>query len=95
MIQRSDIKKIAEAARLAITAEEEVEYQEYMIKMLSNFTKLESVNTQQVEEKIYSIPMENVLRADEIKPSLAKEQALRNAPDPIKGYFRVPRIMEE
>jgi aspartyl-tRNA(Asn)/glutamyl-tRNA(Gln) amidotransferase subunit C len=36
------------------------------------------------------VALENVLRADEPRPSLAREQALDAAPDPAQGAFRVP-----
>ena len=36
------------------------------------------------------VALENVLRADEPEPSLPRERALENAPDPADGAFRVP-----
>jgi aspartyl-tRNA(Asn)/glutamyl-tRNA(Gln) amidotransferase subunit C len=36
------------------------------------------------------VELENVLRADEPTPSLERDAALLNAPDPVDGAFRVP-----
>jgi len=36
----------------------------------------------------------NVTRADEVRPSLSHEDALRNAPAQANGLFRVPKIVE-
>jgi aspartyl-tRNA(Asn)/glutamyl-tRNA(Gln) amidotransferase subunit C len=40
------------------------------------------------------VPMSNVLRADEPRPSLSPEEALANAPDQDRNHFRVPRVIE-
>jgi aspartyl/glutamyl-tRNA(Asn/Gln) amidotransferase C subunit len=38
--------------------------------------------------------MVNIMRADEIQPSLSHEDALRNAPKKGGGLFMVPKIVE-
>jgi aspartyl-tRNA(Asn)/glutamyl-tRNA(Gln) amidotransferase subunit C len=38
--------------------------------------------------------MVNVLREDEVKPSLPIEAVVGNAPDRADEFFRVPRIVE-
>jgi aspartyl-tRNA(Asn)/glutamyl-tRNA(Gln) amidotransferase subunit C len=38
--------------------------------------------------------MVNVMRADEVRPSLPHEEALRNAPRQANGLFIVPKIVE-
>ncbi len=43
-----------------------------------------------IEPTSHVIEVENVLRADEPRPSLPVEQALAAAPDPALGGFRVP-----
>jgi aspartyl-tRNA(Asn)/glutamyl-tRNA(Gln) amidotransferase subunit C len=40
------------------------------------------------------MPMVNVTRADEIRPSLSHEEALRNAPKQSGGLFTVPKVVE-
>jgi aspartyl-tRNA(Asn)/glutamyl-tRNA(Gln) amidotransferase subunit C len=40
------------------------------------------------------VPLVNVTRADEIRPSLSHEDALRNAPKKGGGLFVVPKIVE-
>jgi aspartyl-tRNA(Asn)/glutamyl-tRNA(Gln) amidotransferase subunit C len=39
--------------------------------------------------------LRNVLRADEIRPSLTREEVLSGAPDAEDGRFKVPRILGE
>ena len=40
----------------------------------------------------HPLDLANVLSADEPRPVVAQEEALRNAPDPADGGFRVPPI---
>jgi aspartyl-tRNA(Asn)/glutamyl-tRNA(Gln) amidotransferase subunit C len=47
-----------------------------------------------VEPTAHAVPMVNVTRADEIRPSLPHEEALRNAPKQANGLFIVPKVVE-
>ena len=42
----------------------------------------------------HAVPLQNVYRPDEMKPSLPREAALQNAPEEENGYFRVPRVVQ-
>ena len=55
---------------------------------------LDQVNTEGVEPTAHVLPLKNVMRADETRPSLPKELALSNAPEQEDGYFKVTKIME-
>ena len=47
-----------------------------------------------IEPTQYGQPVANVLREDEVEPSLDRETVLRNAPDASETEFRMPRIVE-
>ena len=47
-----------------------------------------------VQPTAHDVPMVNATRADEIRPSLPHEDALRNAPAKANGLFMVPKIVE-
>jgi aspartyl-tRNA(Asn)/glutamyl-tRNA(Gln) amidotransferase subunit C len=42
----------------------------------------------------YAIPRSNVLRPDEVTPSLTTEEVLANAPEVESDRFKVPRVVE-
>ena len=42
----------------------------------------------------HAVPLDNVLRADEVQPSIINEEALANAPKKANGLFVVPKIVE-
>ena len=43
----------------------------------------------------HAVPLHNVFREDEMKPSLDHELALSTAPEAEDGYFKVPRVVQE
>ena len=56
--------------------------------------KLKELDVTGVEPTAHAVPMVNVTRADEIRPSLPHDDALRNAPKQASGLFIVPKIVE-
>ena len=59
-------------------------------QVLDHIEKIGELNLDDVEPTSHVIQVENVLRADEPRPSLPRERALEQAPDPVEGGFGVP-----
>jgi len=47
-----------------------------------------------VEPTAHAVPLVNITRPDEVRPSLPHDDALRNAPAQANGLFMVPKIVE-
>lgn len=94
-ISEQDIKTVASLSRLKIDADEIPEVAAQLDKFLTYVENLQSIDTTNIEPTTYALPMQNVFRADEVKPSLERELALSNAPLKEDGYFKVPRVLEE
>jgi aspartyl-tRNA(Asn)/glutamyl-tRNA(Gln) amidotransferase subunit C len=89
-----DIKYVAHLARLALTPDEEKKFGAQLGNILGYIEKLKELDVTNVEPTAHAVPMVNVTRPDEIRPSLAHEEALRNAPAQANGLFMVPKIVE-
>jgi aspartyl-tRNA(Asn)/glutamyl-tRNA(Gln) amidotransferase subunit C len=89
-----DVKYVAHLARLALTPDEEKKLGEQLGNILGYIEKLKELDVSNVEPTAHAVPMVNVTRADEIRPSLPHEEALRNAPKQANGLFIVPKIVE-
>ena len=89
-----DIEHVAKLARLALSDEEKDRLRGQLGLILEHAAKVGEVAAADVPPSASAIPRANVFRDDEPEPSLAVEDALRNAPDPEDGRFRVPRIVE-
>jgi aspartyl-tRNA(Asn)/glutamyl-tRNA(Gln) amidotransferase subunit C len=89
-----DIKYVAHLARLHLTTDEEKKLGAQLGHILGYIEKLKELDVTGVEPTAHAVPMVNVTRMDEIRPSLANEDALRNAPAKANGLFIVPKIVE-
>ncbi|MEI8291838.1 MAG: Asp-tRNA(Asn)/Glu-tRNA(Gln) amidotransferase subunit GatC [Verrucomicrobiota bacterium] len=89
-----DVKYVAHLARLALTPEEEKQLGAQLGSILGYIEKLRELDVTHVEPTAHAVPMVNVTRADEIRPSLPHDEALRNAPKKGGGLFVVPKVVE-
>jgi aspartyl-tRNA(Asn)/glutamyl-tRNA(Gln) amidotransferase subunit C len=94
-IQLADVEHVARLARLALTAEEKERMREQLDRILGYIDKLRELDITGVEPTSHAIPVLNVMRPDEMRPSLPTAEMLANAPDRRDDFFRVPRILEE
>lgn len=90
-----DVEYIAKLARLALTEEEKIRFQKELEKILDYIDQLKKVDTTGVPPMTHAVPMSNVLRKDEVKPSLSVEEALANAPERYGNFFKVPKVVEK
>jgi len=89
-----DIKYIAHLARIVLTPDEEIKLGVQLGHILGYIEKLKELDVTGVEPTAHAVPMVNVTRADEIRPSLPHADALRNAPQQANGLFIVQKIVE-
>ena len=89
-----DVKYVAHLARLHLTPDEETKLGAQLGGILGYIEKLKELDVTGVEPTAHAMPMINVTRADEIRPSLPHADALRNAPQQANGLFMVPKIVE-
>ena len=90
----SEVKYVAHLARVTLTSEESQRLGAQLGNILGFIEKLNEVDVSHVEPTAHAVPLVNVTRPDEIRPSLPQEDALRNAPAKANGLFMVPKIVE-
>lgn len=93
-ITRDEVEHVAKLARLAITEEETERYSQQLSNIMTYIEKLKELDTSQVKPTSHVLPMKNVFREDQVRPSLPREEILKNAPDRTEEFFRVPKIIE-
>jgi aspartyl-tRNA(Asn)/glutamyl-tRNA(Gln) amidotransferase subunit C len=89
-----DVNYVAHLARVELTPDEERQFGAQLGSILEYIEKLNQADVTGVEPTAHPFPMTNVMRADETRPSLSNEEALRNAPAAANGLFIVPIIVE-
>jgi aspartyl-tRNA(Asn)/glutamyl-tRNA(Gln) amidotransferase subunit C len=89
-----DVDHVARLARLELTDGEKARLREQLGAILEHAAKVGEVAADDVPPTAYAIPRSNVLRPDEITPSLPVEEVLANAPEVEDDRFKVPKIVE-
>jgi aspartyl-tRNA(Asn)/glutamyl-tRNA(Gln) amidotransferase subunit C len=89
-----DVKYVAHLARLQLTPDEEKKLGAQLDGILGYIEKLKELDVAGVEPTAHAVPLVNVTRPDEVRPSLPHDDALRNAPAQANGLFIVPKIVE-
>ena len=89
-----DVKYVAHLARIALTPDEQEKFGAQLSNILGYIEKLNELDVSGIEPTAHAVPLVNVFRADEVRPSLPNAEALRNAPASANGLFMVPKIVE-
>jgi aspartyl-tRNA(Asn)/glutamyl-tRNA(Gln) amidotransferase subunit C len=96
-INRDDVLKIAELARLELTGEETEAFTGQLDAILGYIDQLNELDTSAVEPLSHSTTAasdtEYSRRDDLVTDSLGQEVAVANAPDAEAGYFKVPKVI--
>ena len=91
-ISREDVLHVAKLARLEIPEGEIEHVQGELGAILEAVGKVSELDLTGVEPTSHPLDLVNRWAEDEPRPSLARDEALANAPDPADGAFRVPTV---
>ena len=91
-ITREDVVHVARLARLELSEEELERMREQLSAILDAIGKVAQLDLEGVEPTAHPLDLVNVLAEDVPRPSLPREDALANAPDPEDGFFGVPAV---
>lgn len=94
-LTREEVLHIAHLARVGLSDEEVAKFQEQLSDILEHFETLRELDTQDVPPTSHPLPLESVMRPDEVCPSLPREELLANAPLVEDGALRVRAVLEE
>lgn len=94
MISHEDVRYVARLARLRIEEDELDRYVSQLASIISHIDKIAELELEDVEPTTHVVRLSNVMRDDEVRPSVSREAALLNGPEVESGAFRVPPIIE-
>jgi aspartyl-tRNA(Asn)/glutamyl-tRNA(Gln) amidotransferase subunit C len=95
VIEREQVLHVARLARLRLSETEVETMTGELSSILAHVDRIAELDLEQVEPTSHVVALENVLRADEPRPSWPRERILESAPDPAEGAFRVPSPQAE
>ena len=88
------VEKLAHLARLQFDASEKEEIKKDLQKMIAFVEKLNELDTTGIDPLLHMTDEINVLREDEVKGSISREAALKNAPLHDEQFFKVPKVIK-
>ena len=95
MITRDDVAHVAHLARLTLTEDELDRFTEQLAAVLDHASDVEALEIDDVPPTARSFPLVNVMRPDEVGPTLDPGEVLGQAPAAEDQQFRVPPILGE
>jgi aspartyl-tRNA(Asn)/glutamyl-tRNA(Gln) amidotransferase subunit C len=90
-----DIDHVARLARLELSDDEKSKLREQLGVILEAAARVQEAAAADVPPTSYAIPRSNVLRPDEPRDSLSRDESLAGAPEVEADRFKVPRIVEQ
>jgi aspartyl-tRNA(Asn)/glutamyl-tRNA(Gln) amidotransferase subunit C len=92
-LTRDDAAYVARLARIDLTDEELDLYAGQLAVVLDHAAQVAALDTTGVEPTAHPLPLQNVLRADEVRPCLDRAVVLAQAPAVEDHRFLVPKIL--
>jgi aspartyl-tRNA(Asn)/glutamyl-tRNA(Gln) amidotransferase subunit C len=94
-ISLEEVQHVARLARLELSEADQARMRGELDAILAYVGELQAVDVTGVEPTTHVLPMANVMREDEVRPSYPVEAMLANAPEAEGDLIRVPKILEE
>jgi len=89
------VRHLAALARIEVSDQEVAQFTRQLGLIVDSVATVKAAVDDSVEATSHPIPMSNVFRSDEVKPSLTQAEALSGAPDSDSGRFKVSAILDE
>ncbi|MFQ5893595.1 MAG: Asp-tRNA(Asn)/Glu-tRNA(Gln) amidotransferase subunit GatC [Nitrospinota bacterium] len=93
-ISRDEVLHVARLSRLTFSEAEVDRFTEQLSAILTYMEKLDELDTSGVEPTSHVVPLANVFKADEVHPSVDREQIMAGGPSAEHGHYKVPKIVE-
>jgi aspartyl-tRNA(Asn)/glutamyl-tRNA(Gln) amidotransferase subunit C len=94
-IDRAAVDHVARLARLDLSETERDRMCVELTQILEHAERIQALDLDSVAPTHQPIPLRNVTRPDEVRPSLTQDEAISGAPEVQDGRFSVPRLVEE
>lgn len=94
-LSREEVDHVAMLARLGLEPEEREQMRVQLSSIIEHINRLRELDTEAIPPTAQVIALQNVMRDDEVQPSLPLADVLRNAPQHEDGMFKVNAVLDE
>ena len=92
-ISSSDVRKVAQLARLELPEDQIQTYTAQIEEILSYVDQLQEIDTKDVPPTTRAVEVVNSMREDLVEVKCSREDILNQAPNREGDFFRVPKIL--
>ena len=92
-ISEKEVEHVAWLAKVELSEEEKRLFTEQFNSILEFFRVIDEADAGSVPPTYHAVDLANVLREDAVEPSLSRAEALANASNREKGFFKAPKIL--
>ena len=92
-ISSSDVRKVAQLARLELPDDQIEIYTDQIEEILSYVDQLQEIDTKNVSPTTRAVEVVNAMREDLVDVKCLREDILNQAPHREGDFFRVPKIL--
>jgi aspartyl-tRNA(Asn)/glutamyl-tRNA(Gln) amidotransferase subunit C len=89
------VEKLAHLSRLEFNTADKEAIKNDLQRMVSFVEKLDELDLEGTEPLLHMSSTINILREDEVRGSIPREDALRNAPEHDDKFFKVPKVIKK
>lgn len=93
MIDKKTLEHVSKLAKIGLNEQEMDEFLPQIRSILNLFDEINRADTEAIEPTFHVFGLKNVFREDKVKPSLDREDVLKNVPKKEKDYVKSPRIL--
>jgi len=93
-ITKEDVQYIASLSRVHLQGDEVERLTKNLEDILLYVHKLEKLDVRAVEPTSHVLPLTNVYREDEVRPSLKQAEVMSIAVAAHNGFFKVPKVIQ-
>ena len=90
-----DIEALAQLARIQLQPDEKAKLSKNLGEILNYVNELSKLDVSKVDPTTHALPIENVFRPDEAKPSSVRDHVLEHAPKREGNFFKVPKVIDQ
>ena len=92
-ISSSDVRKVAQLARLELPEDQIETYTKQLEEILSYVDHLQEIDTGNIPPTTRAVEVVNAMRDDFVEVTSSREDILNQAPQREGDFFRVPKIL--
>lgn len=86
-LTKDEVKKVASLAKLSLSPEEELVYNDQLSEIVAYIDHLDKVSVKDVEPTFNIVQSKDITQSENVNNKLTQQESLENAPPTKNGFF--------